>query len=108
MAKVSNPRFPHTCTVYKLVGGDAWTESEKQILYQGECCKYGSGTLRTFSYNGVIKGDYAIDIPGLVENVCTGCLVDVTDFTGSYEGLVLTDAYPSYMGTTLFFNMPKN
>lgn len=108
MVKVNNPRFPHRCTIYTLIGGDAWSDGEKKILYEGKCNKYGSGQLRTFNREGVIKTDYAIDLPGLVKGVCTGCLVDVTDYTGSYEGIVITDAYPTEMGTTLTFNIPKN
>ena len=108
MAKVNNPRFPHKCKIYTIIGGDAWSDGEEKILYQGKCNKYGSGTIRTFVNSGVIKGDYAIDVPGLVEGACAGCLVDVTDYSGSYKGLTLTDAYPTEMGTTLYFNMPKN
>lgn len=108
MAKVSNPRFPHSCTVYKMVGGDAWSESKKEVLYEGKCNKYGSMNLRTFNRDNVVKADYAVDIPCLVKGVCTGCLIDVTDYTGTYNEIMLTDAYPTEMGTTLYFNMSKN
>lgn len=108
MAKVNNPRFPHTCKVYKVIGGDAWESGTEEVLYEGKCNKYGSSNLRTFNRDNVIKADYAVDIPGLVRGVSTGCLLDVTDYTGTYEKLTLTDAYPTEMGTTLYFNMSKN
>lgn len=106
--KVSNPRFPHTCKVYRISGETSFDKGSETVLYEGKCNKYGSSSLRTFTKNNVIKGDYAIDIPGLVKGILSGDLVDVTDYGGTFEAKVITDCYATEMGTTLYFNMAKN
>ena len=116
--KVNNPRFPHTCKVYRISGETSFDEGNETVLYVGKCNKYGrtsprtstngSTSLRTFTKSNVIKSDYAIDIPGLVKGIIAGDLVDVTDYGGSFESCVVTDCYPTEMGTTLYFNLAKN
>lgn len=106
--KVNNPRFPHTCKVYRISGETSFDEGNETVLYVGECNKYGSTSLRTFTKSNVIKSDYAIDIPGLVKGIIAGDLVDVTDYGESFESCVVTDCYPTEMGTTLYFNLAKN
>jgi hypothetical protein len=106
--KVNNPRFPHTCKVYRISGETSFDEGNETVLYVGRCHKYGSTSLRTFTKSNVIKSDYAIDIPGLAKGIIAGDLVDVTDYGGSFESCVVTDCYPTEMGTTLYFNLAKN
>lgn len=106
--KVNNPRFPHTCKVYRISGKTSFDEGNETVLYVGRCRKYGSTSLRTFTKSNVIKSDYAIDIPGLAKGIIAGDLVDVTDYGGSFESCVVTDCYPTEMGTTLYFNLAKN
>lgn len=106
--KVNNPRFPHTCKVYRISGETSFDEGNETVLYVGRCHKYGSTSLRTFTKSNVIKSDYAIDIPGLEKGIIAGDLVDVTDYGGSFESCVVTDCYPTEMGTTLYFNLAKN
>lgn len=106
--KVNNPRFPHTCKVYRISGETSFDEGNETVLYVGKCNKYGSTNLRTFTKSNVIKSDYAIDIPGLVKGIIAGDLVDVTDYGGSFESCMVTDCYPTEMGTTLYFNLAKN
>lgn len=106
--KVNNPRFPHTCKVYRISGETSFDEGKETVLYVGRCHKYGSTSLRTFTKSNVIKSDYAIDIPGLAKGIIAGDLVDVTDYGGSFESCVVTDCYPTEMGTTLYFNLAKN
>ena len=106
--EVNNPRFPHTCKVYRISGETSFDEGNETVLYVGECNKYGSTSLRTFTKSNVIKSDYAIDIPGLVKGIIAGDLVDVTDYGESFESCVVTDCYPTEMGTTLYFNLAKN
>lgn len=105
---VYNPRFPHTCRVYRIEGETSFSDGEETVLYEGECNRYGATSLRTFRTDNVIKGDYAIDIPCLVCGIDTGCYVDVTDYIGTFTKCVVTDCYPNNMGTTLQFNLPKN
>lgn len=106
--KVNNPRFPHTCKVYRISGETSFDEGNETVLYVGRCHKYRSTSLRTFTKSNVIKSDYAIDIPGLAKGIIAGDLVDVTDYGGSFESCVVTDCYPTEMGTTLYFNLAKN
>lgn len=105
-------RFPHTCMVYGVTGETPFGEGVTHIFYQGECHMYGSSTLRTFKQQGVIKGEYAVDIPKLVKGVNSGDLIDVTDYNGSFVGCVVTNSMPvvygKHEGTTIYFNLPKN
>lgn len=105
-------RFPHTCKVYRVDGETPFSDGEEQVFYEGECNMYGSSTLRTFKQNGVIKGEYAVDIPQLVKGVNSGDLLDVTDFNGTFAACVVTNSMPVmyglYVGTTIYFNLPKN
>ena len=107
-AKVKNPRFPHTCTVYRMEGETSFEDGEKTVLYEGKCNKYGSSSLRTFKTSNVVKCDYAVDIPGLIEGIQTGDMVDATDYSGTVTGCLVTDAYATEMGTTVYFNLAKN
>ncbi len=105
--KVNNPRFPHTCKVYRISGETSFDEGSETVLYEGECNKYSSSSLRTFTEDNVIKVDYAVDIPGLVKGVVTGDIVDFADFGEPFKGCIITDCYPTTMGTTLYFNQAK-
>ena len=109
MAKVTNPRFPHTCKIYRKVGETSFHDATEEItLYEGKCHKYGSSNLRTFKSNDVIKGDYAVDIPGLVRGIRGGDILDFEDYSESVEGILISDCYASEMGTTVYLNLSKN
>lgn len=105
-------RFPHTCIVYEVSEETPFGDGITKIIYQGECHMYGSSTLRTFKQSGVIKGEYAVDIPKLVKGVNSGCLIDVTDYNGEFVGCVITNSMPvvygKHEGTSIYFNLPKN
>lgn len=106
--KTNNPRFPHTCKIYRITGEDSFEDGKEIIIYEGKCNKYGNSSLRTFKTNGVIRGDYAVDVPGLVKGIVSGDVLDVTDYSGTFEACMLTDCYASDMGTTVYFNLAKN
>ena len=74
--KVNNPRFPHTCKVYRISGETSFDEGNETVLYVGKCNKYGRTSPRTSTKDNVIKVDYAVDIPGLVKGVVSGDIVD--------------------------------
>ena len=86
----------------------SFSDGEKTVLYEGECRKESSGNLRTFRTANVIKGDYAVYIPGIIKGISSGYLIDVTDFGGTYEGCKITDADIGNLGTTVYFNRPMN
>lgn len=105
-------RFPHLCKVYRVSDETPFEDGLETIFYTGECHMYGSNSLRTFKQSGVIKSEYAIDIPYLVRGVNTGDLIDVTDYNGTYTSCVVSSSMPvvygKYEGTTIYFNLPKN
>ena len=112
--KVNNPRHPHKCTVYRIIGEDSFSDGKKMILYEGICRKEGSTNLRTFRWpptfktNNVIKSDYLLSLPGIVEGILAGDLIDVTDRQGTFTQCMVTDSYAGNLGTTVYFNLAKN
>jgi hypothetical protein len=112
LSSAYNTRFPHTCKVYRVSEETPFNDGVETVFYKGECAMYGSSTLRTFKQSGVIKGEYAIDIPKLVKGVNSGDTIDVTDYNGTFEGCIVTNSMPvvygKFEGTTIYFNLPKN
>ena len=106
--KINNPRFPHTCKVYRMEGETSFSDGSEVLLYQGECRKESSTSLRTFKTDNVVKGDYALYVPGTVTGILAGDLIDVTDRNGTYKRCMVTECYAGNLGTTVFFNMAKN
>ena len=78
------------------------------MLYEGACRKYGNSSLRTFKTDNVVKADYALSVPGTVEGIQAGDLIDVTDKSGTYERCMVTECYAGNLGTTVYFNLSKN
>lgn len=106
---VDNPRWPHWCKIYRFEGETNWDEGQEKVLYEGKCRKYGNTSIRTFEGNsGVQKADYALSIPGQLEGVLTGDLVDIIDRCGEIRAAILSDCHTGNMGTTVFFNLSKN
>lgn len=108
MARVKNPRFPHYCKIYARNNETSFSDGEEVIIYEGVCNKYGSTSLRTFKTNGVIRSEYAVDIPGLVPGISQGTLIDVTDGTGTITRAIITESYPTSLGTTAYFDIERN
>lgn len=105
---INNPRHPHVCRIYRMAGVTNFSKGTEKVLYEGVCRKGGSTNLRTFKTNDVVKSDYSLSLPGTVEGIHSGDLVDVTDRQGVYKRCEVTDAYAGNLGTTVFFNLPKN
>lgn len=106
---MDNPRWPHKCRIYRYKGATNWDDGEIEVVYEGECRKYGNTSIRTFEGNsGVMKADYALSIPGRLEGAKTGDLVDVTDRCGEIRGAILSDCLTGNLGTTAYFNLSKN
>lgn len=106
--KPDNPRFPHRCVIYRMEGESSFSEGERVVLYEGVCRKYSNTVLRTFKAENVVKTDYALSVPGILEGVKDGYLMDVTDRTGTFRGCMVADCYPGNLGTTVYFNLAKN
>ncbi len=105
---VSNPRFPHTCRIYRLSDVDNFSEGEETVLYEGVCRKQTNTSLRTFKTSGVLKSDYSLSVPGTVKGILSGDMLDVTDMQGEFKSCMITDCYAGNLGTTVYFNMAKN
>lgn len=92
-AKVTNPRFPHKCVIYRNVGATSFNPNGETVeLYNGVCRKSGSTNIRTFSAGSNSTGkvdmaDYRISVPGIVNNVRKGDIIDVTDLAGVERNL---------------------
>lgn len=106
---VTNPRFPHTCRIYRIEGETSFSDSEEEtILYEGECRKEGNTSVRTFKDNEVYKADYRMNIPDTVEGILAGDYVDVTDRSGTFEKCIIAYVYAGNLGTTVLFNIANN
>lgn len=73
--KISNPHFPHTCRIIRLVEStDPFSdkEDEVEVVYEGPCRRESSTNIRTFrtgssQFGQVQYGDYRLSLPGLVK-----------------------------------------
>lgn len=104
--KVLNPRFPHTCRIYRMEGETSFDDGTEIVLYEGECRKYINNKIS--SSNKVVEGSYALSLPGTIDEIVSGDLIDVTDRSGSYSGCMVTECYAGNLGTTVYFDMAKN
>lgn len=88
-----NPRFPHTCTIYRLQGVTSFKpQGDKVVVYEGVCRKSTSQSIRSFDTGVQATGkvdaaDYRISVPGIVKGIQKGDLVDVADLIGEEKGL---------------------
>lgn len=104
---VKNPRFPHTCRIYRQrtdpFSGEVLNE---ETVYEGKCRK---SLNRAGAYGGVpVTATYrlGVGVPHLA--VMAGDMIDVTDDTGSYHGALVVEPQPGNLGTTIYFNLTKN
>lgn len=102
-----NPRYPHTCTIYRITGGTQFKGGEKTILYEGKCRKESNTSIRNFYKENVPRTDHRVSMPGFGYGILPG---DMMDLLG-YEGILILESNDSsfYGGKTeVFFNIPKN
>lgn len=91
-----------------MEGETSFKDGIEAVLYEGVCRKYGNSSLRTFKTDDVVKGDFALSVPGTVEGILAGDLIDVTDKSGTWERCMVTECYAGNLGTTVYFNLSKN
>ena len=131
MGKLGNvfPRFPHHCSIYKMSDSTPFSDGEKVILWEGACRKESNTSVRTFKgTDSVLKSDYRVqlgckvgdedaapdapafsnEVGAIVEGIKAGMFIDVEDKQGTFEGLVISDAYAGNLGTTVYCDHPKN
>lgn len=85
MAVIENPRHPHKCKVYRMVGMTEFEDGHEEVLYEGRCRKYTTRSARTSS--DVMSSQYTLSIPALVK-ARAGDLVSVDDYIGHFDGVV--------------------
>lgn len=110
MEKVSNPRWPHTCRIWRVKAEDVFSgETETVEVYSGECRSY---TRNQTSHTGeVITSTRVLSIPRktgewkIVPE--TGDLVEVAAGNLREEGTVL-DFMPNNFGTDITWRHGRN
>ncbi len=112
-----NPRFPHQCVIYRRKGANSFNpKGETEELYNGPCRKSSSDNIRTFNTGSNTTGkvdtsDYRISVPGIVEGIQKGDLVDVTDLIGTEKGLRIVNFEATMLmggGTAVLCNKSSN
>lgn len=106
--RTNNPRYPHTCVIYRIKGATQFSKGEKVSLYEGECRKESNTSIRNFYSNNVPKTDYRVSMPGFVEGILPGDMIDIKDRVALWAGILITDVNISNFGTEIFFNISKN
>jgi len=100
---VDNPRHPHSCVIYRMVGETPFCEGEKVILYEGKCRKYTTRGARTTSVT--TTSQYTLSIPAFVQ-ARAGDIVEVDDRIGHFKGLV-TEVNCGNLGTDIYWTNAK-
>lgn len=95
-----NPRFPHTCKVFRMTEATPFSPGAEKILYEGECRKY----VNRDRFNEVQISTYGLSIPGTVPDIKVGDLLNVTDPSGEYNNCTIVRSSPGNLGTTVYFN----
>lgn len=103
--QVLNPRFPHSCRIYRVEGESAFSDGKETVLYEGECRKYGEASR---SAEDVANGLFRMSIPGTVGGIIAGDMLDVTDRGATYNRCLIVDYYAGNLGTTIYFNLAMN
>ena len=103
--------YPHKCKIVRMVGMTEFSDGEELILYEGECVMFGSGQMRKFQLGNVVKADYCVEIPYVLNNehlVMSGDLISVEGRCENWDVVVSTPDEVFWMGTTVYFNETKN
>ena len=114
--QICHRAYPDWCRIYhtKETGaGLQFSEDGEEIcvIYEGECCKYGSSQMRKFTKDSTIKADHCVDIPYYVPQIESGYRIDVCDSQGQWHDIEIVVAYAdniNQLGTTVFFNIAFN
>ena len=113
-----NPRFPHTCRIYRSNGDvDAFEEGTTVEIYSGECRSYI--TTRNIGDAKVISSQYTLAIPayktlpdGTKERIYVksfaGDKVECIDTRGKKLTGTVVDCYMGTLGTNIYWNYNAN
>ena len=115
MARIDNPRFPHTCEILHVEESDdpMQDEGEETTIYKG-CCR--SGAKLTTNDNGkVITSTRRVSIPlkrtdwkqlGTSPRVGDRIIVDIDEI--AFEWGLILDFLPNNLGTTILYEYIRN
>ncbi len=130
-------RFPHRCEIYSMGEVTPFSDGEKVVHWRGRCRKEANTSKRVFKSGNTTTGQvvvtqYGIQLGALVggrlsgdadaapdgrvgeecgaivEGIKSGMMIDVIDRQGKVEKLLVADAYCGNLGTTVYFENPKN
>lgn len=104
---VNNPRYPHTCTIYRVISESQFDKGKREILYEGVCRKERTYIRNPYREN-VPRGDYRVSLPGFLEGILPGDMIDVKDRVGQWDDNTIVESYVSNFGSEVFFNIAKN
>lgn len=100
---IDNPRHPHYCEIYRIVGETSFENGERVDIYKGKCRKYTTRGARTTS--ATITSQYTLSVPAKVEAL-SGDIVEVDDYIGHFKGVV-TEVNCGNLGTDIFWTNAK-
>jgi hypothetical protein len=98
-----NPRFPHTCTIYRVTDAGPFGDATKTVVYEGVCRSYQG--YRMTEPDGVEKEIFALSIPGHIPTKAAD-IVDIKDRIGDWHGRVKS-CYDGNLGTTIHWENVK-
>lgn len=103
MEKMTNPRFPHKCIIYRKEGATNFGGGTIKELYNGPCRKSSSSNIRSFNTGSNTTGkvdiaDYRVSMPGIVKGLQKGDLIDVTDLIGTEKGMRIVNFDATQLG----------
>jgi hypothetical protein len=109
-----NPRFPHTCRIYRSGSdGDTFEAGTTEEIYSGECRSYI--TTRNIGDTKVISAQYTLAIPAyrtlddgteerIIVKAFPGDKVESTDSRGRTLKGKVVDCYVGNLGTNIYWN----
>jgi hypothetical protein len=108
-----NPRFPHTCRIYRTnVDADAFSEGDVIEVYNGKCRVYL--TTRSVGDTKVTSSQYTLAIPAytvvkgkevrLVIDCFPGDKVECIDARGKQIKGTAVNCYMGTLGTNVYWN----
>ena len=100
---IDNPRHPHHCVIYRIVGETSFSDGEKLVIYEGKCRKYTTRGARTTAVT--TTSQYTLSVPAVVKAM-TGDIVEVDDKIGHFVGNV-TEVNAGNLGTDIYWNNAK-
>lgn len=97
--KVENPRFPHSCKIYRKVEETEFDDGKELVVYCGECRVYNKRYSKSVT-SGVQQTERRVNIPNKVIGIEYGDLIDATDYVGC-KTYKLADFNVGNLGTTI-------